>query len=181
MAVTIDGTTGISAVQDGTVTATDLTNTLDLTGKDVTLPAGVGGKVLQVVQGVFSSPSSTGGTSFADTGLSASITPSNTSSKILVMVNQPLSIYTNQTSPRDIAFNIVRESTMITIGFGEMDTDTNAGVRTSSGNYLIYLDSPSTTSLTTYKTQFKLNGTAADVFAQQHGTESTITLMEIAE
>jgi hypothetical protein len=39
MAVTIDGTTGVSLVQDGVVTAADLNSTLDLTGKTVTLPA----------------------------------------------------------------------------------------------------------------------------------------------
>lgn len=50
MAVVIDGSTGVSLVQDGVVTAADLASALDLSGKTVTLPAGVGGKILQVVQ-----------------------------------------------------------------------------------------------------------------------------------
>ena len=49
MALELNGTTGVSLVQDGVVTAADLSSTLDLSGKTVTLPAGTGGKVLQVV------------------------------------------------------------------------------------------------------------------------------------
>jgi len=48
MPTTITGTDGVSQVQDGVVTTDDLGNTLDLSGKTVTLPAGVGGKLLQV-------------------------------------------------------------------------------------------------------------------------------------
>ena len=44
MALELKGTTGVSLVQDGVVTAADLSSTLDLTGKTVTLPSGVGGK-----------------------------------------------------------------------------------------------------------------------------------------
>ena len=48
MALELNGTTGVSLVQDGVVTAADLSSTLDLTGKTVTLPAGVGGKVVKI-------------------------------------------------------------------------------------------------------------------------------------
>ena len=47
------------------------------------LPAGVGGKVLQVVSTLSSVDTSTTGTTMGDTGLEASITPSSTSNKIL--------------------------------------------------------------------------------------------------
>ena len=46
MALELNGTTGVSLVQDGVVTAADLSSTLDLSGKTVTLPSG------QIVQTV---------------------------------------------------------------------------------------------------------------------------------
>jgi len=49
MALELNGTTGVSLVQDGVVTAADLASTLDLSGKTVTLASGVGGKILQSV------------------------------------------------------------------------------------------------------------------------------------
>src|SRR6056300_1760673 len=51
------------------------------------LPAGVGGKVLQVVQGEYATEISVNTTSLTDTGLSASITPSSSSNKILIIVD----------------------------------------------------------------------------------------------
>lgn len=174
MALELNGTTGVSLVQDGVVTAADLASGA------ITSAALPTGSVLQVVQAVYATASQTGANVYNDTGLSASITPSSTSSKVLVMVNQPLSIKTDTADPRDIGFTIVRNSTLLTDGFGQVDTDTSSRIESSSGNYLIYLDSPNTTSSTTYKTQFKVNNGSCDVYAQQHGTESTITLMEIA-
>ena len=92
MAITINGTgtiTGISAggLPDGSVTATDLASSLDLTGKTVTLPSGTGGKILQVQ---YNSTSSTGqqacsaNTDTPFSFLTVDITPSSTSSKIIV-------------------------------------------------------------------------------------------------
>ena len=75
-------------ITDGTITGDDINSTFNLTGKTVTLPAGVGGKVLQVVQTVKSDTFSTSSTTFTDvTGLSVSITPSSTSNKILILAS----------------------------------------------------------------------------------------------
>ena len=138
------------------------------------------GSVLQVVENVYSTAVSSGTTSMVDTGLTATITPSSTSSKILVMVNQPLHISTDTTSSRDIAFNICRGSTEILAGTGEARNDSSSTQRYPAYNSLKKLDSPNTTSATTYKTQFKLNAQQSDIFAQQHGGSSTMILMEIA-
>ena len=48
MALELNGTTGVSLVQDGVVTAADLSSTLDLSGKTVTLPSGVGGSYVHL-------------------------------------------------------------------------------------------------------------------------------------
>ena len=86
MALELNGTTGVSLVQDGVVTAADLNSTLDLSGKTVTLPAGTGGKVLQVQQTTKQSAVSWGTASYAGIGLDVSITPLSASSDILIIV-----------------------------------------------------------------------------------------------
>lgn len=83
------GTLDIARIADGAVTATKLASTLDLTGKTVTLPSGTGGKVLQVVHQTYtpSTYSTTNTTSWTAWDLSASITPTNSSSYLIVMSN----------------------------------------------------------------------------------------------
>src|SRR5210317_2355195 len=203
MAITINGTgtiTGISAggLPDGSVTQADLASTLDLTGKTVTLPSGTGGKILQVVQASKTDTTSTASVdSFVDLGLSASITPTSTSNKILVMVSIGRAV-SNSTGFRMAPFRILRGSTAIGVGDAE-------GVRLQS-NFIIfhtndanyggagayqYLDSPSTTSSTTYKIQW--TGQAGETWYLHRSTGNTnstdtihsraashITLMEVA-
>jgi hypothetical protein len=196
MALELNGTTGVNLVQDGTVTAADLASTLDLTGKTVTLPAGVGGKVLQVLQTVksnYQSTTSNGGNWVDISGLSVSITPSSTSSKVLVFAN------VQGHSNGNMFFRILRGSTAI--GVGDVDgsrAQAGAGdgffdLGNDNHNQMYpmhFLDSPSTTSSTTYKVQFVLeasgktgaiNGTVsnADTFWRPRYA-SMITLMEIA-
>ena len=61
------------------------------------------GKVLQVVMGTTNTAASTGSATYTDTGLSATITPSATSSKVLAMVNQPLTVSSATSAARDYA------------------------------------------------------------------------------
>ena len=165
------------------VTTAKLASTLDLSGKTVTYGlAGAdmpSGSVLQVVMGTTNSAFSNGGTSYADTGLSASITPSATSSKVLAMVNQPLSVSSSTTAARDIGFKLVRGSTDLIQGMAEIDTDNTNLLKVPGYNAQLFLDSPNTTSATTYKTTARVNAGTSDVYAQQHGATSSIILMEI--
>ena len=82
MAITRLG--GANAIT-GTLPAANINDTS--IGNITALPAGVGGKVLQVVHSSTSTSASTSATTLIDTGLSGTITPSSTSSKILVIVN----------------------------------------------------------------------------------------------
>jgi hypothetical protein len=143
--------------------------------------AAAGGKVLQVVYGSTSTPTSmTSTTAYADTGLSASITPSSTSSKVLILTSQTAIIY--QQSLLYMGTRILRGSTSIyepgdrgDIGFDVTGANTPyIGHRFS----LMYLDSPSTTSSTTYKTQGKMAYGNTLTFQSSNNT-STIILMEI--
>ena len=153
-----------------------------LTGTQVipkaTLPTG---SILQVVNATYSTTVTNATSTYADTGLTASITPTSSSSKILVLIAQNgVSKLTNNTG---VNMRLLRGATSIVsmtdiVGFNSTTTD-NRGQSIS----LCYLDSPATTSSTTYKTQFMSYNNNATVFVQDVGsgaTTSTITLMEIA-
>ena len=166
----------------GDVTGETWTGTHDFTGATVT-GAG-GGKVLQVIAANYATPTATTSTSFVDTGLSASITPSATSSKVLVIITQ--SAVTNRTSSFTAAgvFQILRDATGLFVGQGEQ---CGIYVQASSQDLgwrgvvsMVYLDSPSTTSATTYKSQMRANNAGHSVTAQSLNNPSSIVLMEIA-
>jgi hypothetical protein len=138
-------------------------------------PAGGGGKVLQVVEGRYSTQVDNSTTTYADTGLTATITPSAATSKILVIVKQASS--KNELNSANATYiQLLRGATQIDEIVGYY---TNTAIVLYGTLSLMKLDSPSTTSATTYKTQFK-NGTAASAVNVQAGSmPSTIILMEI--
>ena len=148
------------------------------------------GKILQVVQAFKDDVFSTTSTSYVDvTGMSATITPSSSSNKILVQLR------TTQAMDGDnkMTTNLVRGSTTIANADGKtyfsnmypsrQSTDTNIYIVHGS-THLDFLDTPSTTSSTTYKLQLLVDsgtgyinrGRDNDIF---RGV-SSITLMEIA-
>ena len=74
-------------IEDGVITAAKLASTLDLSGKTVTLPSGTGGKVLQVVSTHSASDLSLSSSYQNATIVTATITPSSTSSKLYIVAN----------------------------------------------------------------------------------------------
>jgi len=163
MSIVLDGNgaitgltaTGISAVQQ--------------------LPAG---SVLQVVQGTYNTYSTSTSTSYIDSGLTASITPKSTSSKILVVSSMWFMIAGNAQG-MDCGMNIVRNSTQIWESLNQAINVYNqgsaTGVEFGVPVSLNYLDSPATTSSTTYKIQVK-KGNGSEI----RWRSGTIILMEIA-
>jgi len=140
------------------------------------LPTGVGGKVLQVINATYNVSTINSSTTYADTGLSASITPSSTSNKVLIIISQSIG-RTNTQSLLDL--NLLRGATSLFNPWGN-DVLYTAVTQHNSGYASInYLDSPSSTSSTTYKTQFRSYDTNG-VYAQPSGSYSSITLIEIA-
>tara|TARA_E500000318_G_scaffold42910_2_gene40933 strand:- start:79 stop:576 length:498 start_codon:yes stop_codon:yes gene_type:complete len=141
------------------------------------LPAG---SVLQVVQGTVATDVTSSGGSAVDTGLTASITPSSTSNKILVLVMQNLYTFGGGLDS-GVAMSLLRDSTEIYGALGHSMYIVNNGGNAEIINnpQINYLDSPSTTSSITYK--IRMSGTAgATAIANWNNNTSTIILMEIA-
>jgi len=166
--LTVDGSGNISAANNFTAT----------------------GHVLQVVSTTKTDTFSTTSTSYVDiTGLSVSITPTSTSSKIFILV----SISGSETA--GFGYQLVKNSTPICIGApgggsrkqssGEISVRDSNGINNGS---ITYLDSPATTSATTYKVQMYtpsstgyINRTAGDLDANYTTrSASSITVMEVA-
>ena len=169
MAVTIDGTTGVSAIQAGAVESGDL-------------PAG---SVIQVVSNTYSTATIIQSTSYIDTGLSASITPISNTSKVFVIVQLSGRIYMDTNQTREFNLNIIRNSIQVhQLKTGEI------GAEVGSNNFAIwpvpssltYVDSPGTTSSTTYKIQGSVDdiSNTTSININSKSGVSTITLMEIA-
>lgn len=141
---------------------------------DKGLPAG---SVLQVVTATTSTNVTSSTSTFVDTGLTASITPSSASNKILVLISQ------NGTDKRTnnayMELKLFRGATEILYPATQHNfTNTNMTLTTNFS--FNFLDSPSTTSSTTYKTQLCSSNNNAQVGVQQSSNPSTIILMEIA-
>ena len=145
-------------------------------------PAGGGGKVLQVVNATYSTQANNSTNTYADTGLSATITPTSSTSKILVFANQGGLKKSADNSQNAVSVRLMRGATQIVGDYAGFAGYTNTLLLLYPGSAasVTYLDSPATTSATTYKTQFKNGGAnAAEVSVQQGDTVSQITLMEI--
>ena len=136
------------------------------------------GTVIQVVQGSTTTASSHGSTStLSDTNLSASITPSSASNKIFVMINQH--IYFQRYGGTIV---ILRGSTNISAVTDTYQNYMNVSGDISFRGYATHsqLDSPSTTSAITYKTQAKSYSTSYPLQCQRGDRwTSFITLMEV--
>jgi hypothetical protein len=143
--------------------------------------AGGGSKVLQVVNATYSTQTQTTSATYADTGLTATITPTLNTSKIMVIISQPYQqVVSSAGNEMSANIKIVRASTDLTAQ--------NLVVRASAYsselalqttfNYT-YLDSPATTSATIYKTQFN-NANTTGTFRTSTGSAiASITLLEI--
>ena len=139
-------------------------------------PAG-GGKVLQVVSANYTTQTSNSTNVNADTGLTASITPSAATSKVLVLVTQGGCNKSNGNAANELLVDLLRGATSLAVGFGGYTNSTlTLGFGTIS---FAYLDSPATTSSTTYKTVFKNMNNSASVTVQNNGSTSSIVLLEI--
>lgn len=140
-----------------------------------------GGKVLQVVQGTLTTTFDTTSTTFVDTGLTVSITPSASTSRILVFASVPTAqTYTAGSDDKTFGrFQLVRGSTSLQeILFGIGSTGTSSGRYIRNGLALSYVDSPATTSSTTYKIQARgQDSSQCSIFAS--GINASIIVLEI--
>jgi len=173
-----DGTSGQALV-------TDASGNLSFAGT---------GKILQVVEGTLTSGFTTSSQTMVDVGLSATITPSSASNKVLILLS--LGSFVNRTSHKRAFANILRGSTVLFVGdaaSGEEVTIARTW-RTAQDEYVMdplsrsFLDSPNTTSATTYKLQASIASDGGYVYinrpytqdANGGNTASSLILMEVA-
>ena len=174
MAITRLG--GANAIS-GTLPAANINDTS--IGNITALPAGVGGKVLQVVQGLNATNTGTTSTTYSD-NISVNITPSSTSSKIFILATTPIRKVNSDASDTSAGLRILKDgSNLVEYGF-YMAWHNNASQYNQESASFNYLDSPSTTSQITYKSQFKTMNSPGDISVNHDGSYSTLTLMEIA-
>ena len=147
----------------------------------VTFPSGSGtqaaqAKVLQVVSGVITTQFSSASSTFVSTGLTASITPLFSTSKILVISSHSA---TQAASGQPVDTTLYRNSTNLGGTYGFQVTYGSSGGTMYAASNITYLDSPATTSSTSY-TIYARSETANTFYFGNSGSPSSIILMEIA-
>jgi hypothetical protein len=209
--VTLNLATPVSATNGGTAQTTYATGdllyasaadtlskrTIGSTGQVLTVSGGVpawaapaaGGKVLQVVSATTTTETTVTSSTFGDSGLSASITPSSSSSRILILTNQVLRISRTSSNGKIGRIRLNRDSTPISsntdgsemLGI-EVAANSGQNIVLASGFAYTFLDSPSTTSAITYKTQICTqvgSGAQDTTIAQFNQSRGSIVLLEI--
>ena len=168
----------------GTPSTLVLTNATGLPAAQLTgtqtIPRGTlpTGSVLQVVQGTYSTEVTTTSTSYVTSGLNASITPSSSTSKVLIIVSNVIRANSLGDCNWTVFRGTVSGTNLAGSGYFVYGTATAGSSTVVTGISITYLDSPATTSATTYTLGFKSSGVSVN---SQHGsTTATITLMEIA-
>lgn len=159
------------------------------------LPSGSNGGIIQVVQTFKNDTTSVNNnsqSSFVDmSGMSVTITPSSASNKVLIYFTCNVSA---EATDRNNSIRLLRGSTVIGAGTGGSTTNCSVYVRTKDNDYLenksyMFLDSPSTTSATTYKLQWCAEGSGGTAkvwylnrraVGDYNNTPSQITAMEIS-
>ena len=158
MTVIIDGTAGIT-FNNSTIQAS-------------------AGSVIQVVNATLSSDVSTSSSTPVTTGLSASITPKFSTSKVLILVGGG-TIYNNGTTGQQVSLTIFKNGSNL-VASNAMSLAYSSLSALQVPISLTYYDSPATTSSTTYAVYFASTNTAGSVQLLLNNTKMSINLLEIA-
>ena len=136
--------------------------------------------MLQVVSANTTTITSIVSATYTDTTITATITPTSATSKILILASAISYLYKDPSTSIGAGARLVRDSTtLFTNGNAQIVTVTGAGyIDFAHMASWSYLDSPATTSATTYKIQAKTNG-SVEVRYQVGNDTSVITLLEI--
>ena len=152
-------------------------------GKTTTGTVAIPNHVIQVLNATAETTATVTSTSFVTTGLSLAITPTSTSSKILINFTMPVYKATGNAHAITTIFRGTVSGTDLgsasSWGFGqhyEPDSDRDS----ASVNSGTFLDSPSTSSSQTYTIGIRTNS-GVTVYAMGNQAKATLTLMEIAQ
>ena len=149
------------------------------------LPSGSAGGVIQMVFGSTTSDVNNTNGNYTDTGITATITPTRADSKIMVISSIQWFLYRESTETNG-SFKLLRGSTAISTHDNAVHIEAGTTGQSriiSEGGYTIQvLDSPATTSATTYKVLFKTNVTAnsGQMSVNRNNAPGCITLMEVS-
>ena len=180
------GTGTIAIGQSGDTVDITSGSTLDLTGTTVSGLTGAG-KVLQVQTSTYATATTTTSSTLAATGLTGSITPSATTSKVFIMLTFRYGTSRSNNGNKDDGYGI-----RITSGAGTVMDYDNSGTAmyflrdnavaqdTRNVITMTHIDSPSTTSAITYTVKHATYQAAGvtGTFCRDNAT-ATLTLMEI--
>jgi hypothetical protein len=172
----------VAALSVGTNGYVLTADSAEATGLKWAAAAGAG-KVLQVVSATTTTTNTNTSGVYADTNLSASITPSANTSKVLILVSQLVQFERTGDVNTGYALRLLRGATAIyspsnASPFTEYIRSPSTGTHVAYAlTPMVYLDSPNTTSATTYKTQHQ--DTNGDSIAQPGSGPSSIVLLEI--
>ena len=167
--------------------ATGTTLTVGASGDTITIPSGATisnsgtasgfGKVLQVQSFTVNTAETTNNNTFTAPALLNAITPSSTSNKILVFAS---GIIQSSGAATNSVVTLYRDSTNLGSASSGMASQYGSGGSGSCNFGMNYLDSPSTTSSTTYRVYFKANSGAHNQVIFTDNSVGSLTLMEIA-
>ena len=194
--ITNDMATTITTSGDllyGTGAGTYTRRGIGSTGQVLTVAAGVPtwaaaptGKIIQVIQATYTTATAISGVTFADTGLTATITPTLNTSKVLVLVQQTVQTDRATSNSASMAVRLLRGSTNIDTpyygtggSFSVYAASLSTTVSVENILPMHYLDSPATTAATTYKVQAAGSTATTSVNLQNSSAMSTIILMEV--
>ena len=166
MTVIIDGTAGI---------------TFPVTAGSASAVQASSGRVLQVVSATYTTETSTTLSTAQDTGLTISITPSSSSNKILIIAIHGDAA--SATAGNGYNMRLLRGASVIGNQFAQNQlygATGGAGFNIAASQTIIYLDSPATTSSTTYKTQFWSENGSGSVTLFRDSSQGYMIAMEIA-
>jgi len=182
MPTEISGSTGVNKIQDNTIVNADINSSAAIAGSKLVMPSG---SVIQVVHTQYTTTTAWSATTLTAHGATAVITPASTSSKIYIIAQVHTQAEATSGTDAGMGFAWKRGSTTIWetaqsyaeyfYGGGGSNMHENRGFTTFS-----YLDSPSTTSATTYALWAKKHNSSATHYFQGSGHPTMITLMEIA-
>jgi len=139
-----------------------------------------GGKILQVVTGTYSTQTSTTSATYVNTSLTATITPSATTSKIMVFASVPIGATKTGLNTGEAYFAVERGGSQLAENyFRYVDDQSSVSREIYAQGTVSVLDSPATTSATTYTWQMK-SGLSATVYSFYNNFIGTLTLMEVS-
>jgi len=144
----------------------------------LTIPTTGFGKVLQVVFASTSTATETSSSTYSNTALTATITPSATSSKVLILVSH--AGVNKVTGNTYVQLRLTRDGTAITGDWAGNINYTNSTLQLTTQAGTNFLDSPAATTALVYRTQLASGANIAKVVVSNAASLSTMILIEVA-